>query len=82
MVADQTRWWHYTTGVAFLQIVEAKHNRRSSVMDGDGRSAVWFSCRDEWEPTATKAFLKAGAPRSEARQCTIAEMVESRMPVP
>ena len=74
MVAtDNRRWWHYTTGTKFMGIVKEGRIRladaRVAIRE---RPAVWFSCRDGWEPTAGVGTMDENG---KTRDATIAEMV-------
>jgi hypothetical protein len=54
------RLWHYTLGTTLLRIVADKRIRRARVGLAKGeRPAVWFTRRNEWEPTATKGLMSA-----------------------
>lgn len=68
------RWWHYTLFATVTQIIASGMIRRahSNVTMGE-RQAVWFSCRETWEPTATKGLLNART--GDRRPATVQEMV-------
>ena len=76
-----SRWWHYTLATTMSQIIADERIKRtgSGVTKGD-RKAVWFSCRETWEPTATKGYVPADASGqpdfSRRRDATIQERVE------
>lgn len=47
--------WHYTTGRYLVGILKYRELRPEMIgADGIEFPAVWFSTRDDWEPTATK----------------------------
>ena len=53
--------WHYTTGQKFPSIVEAGYIFGStSFLERRERPVVWFSLRQDFEPTARKAKLVDG----------------------
>ena len=49
--------WHYTTGLNMVGILDdmCLHPEHRQLGKGE-RGAVWFSSREDWEPTATKAL--------------------------
>lgn len=69
------RWWHYTLGTTLISMIaDERIKRATAYYTGRGeRKAVWFSCRETWEPTATKGCIEgtAGLPRD----ASVSEMV-------
>jgi hypothetical protein len=50
--------WHYTTGDNFYQIVEDGMIKPAvACVEMREKPAVWFSTRQDWEPTANKLLL-------------------------
>lgn len=53
--------WHYTTGEKFKAIVDSGYiyedNKVTSVHIQGMVGAVWFTTRQDWEPTANKAIV-------------------------
>jgi hypothetical protein len=74
---DTRRCWHYTVGTTLLSIIVDGVIRRATVgvRKGGSRPAVWFSCRDGWEPTATK-WLRDDT-TGQPRLATVDEMVHA-----
>jgi hypothetical protein len=53
--SEMVRWWHYTLARTLAEILVSGGIKRSTVgLSGGERPAVWFSCRTDWEPTATR----------------------------
>lgn len=66
------RWWHYTLGTTLIKIIrDGRIKRASARVARRERRAVWFSCHETWEPTATKGILTSAG----VRDATIADMV-------
>lgn len=70
------RWFHYTIGHHLIGILRDGRIRttRAGVAKGE-RPAVWFSCRETWEPTATKGIPLDPETGETGPTPSIAEMV-------
>ena len=67
-------WWHYTLGTKLVSIIADEHIKRASAgVSRDERKAVWFSARNEWEPSATKGVIDPTT--GQRRNATLDEMV-------
>src|SRR5438105_9367520 len=65
--------WHYTTGHNLVRIIEAgKILLAPTLMPTTQRSAVWFSFRTDWEPTANQILVRDGW----VRRASLKEMVQ------
>ena len=73
-MSETVRWWHYTLARTLAEILVSGAIKRSTegVSEGE-RTAVWFSCRTDWEPTATRGLTDGRT--GERRTATIEEMV-------
>jgi hypothetical protein len=72
-MTNSQRWWHYTLARTVIMVLADGVIRRADRFVGKSeRKAVWFSCREQWEPTATKTL----AAPAGMRPATIAEMVQ------
>jgi hypothetical protein len=50
--------WHYTTGEAFISIVESGVLRQATAfVPKNQRPVLWFSLNQDYEPTAAKAIM-------------------------
>ena len=59
-----------------VSIIADQRIKRASTHVAKGeRKAVWFSCRDGWEPTATKGIIEPST--GERRNATVDEMVSA-----
>lgn len=64
--------WHYTTGDCLKRIIRDGEIRPATGLVPDGeRPIVWFSRREDWEPTATKTLRGLDG---TTRQATMDEM--------
>jgi len=72
--SGMVRWWHYTLARTLAEILASGAIKRSTLgVSGGERTAVWFSCRTDWEPTATRGLLDSRT--GQRRTATIEEMV-------
>ena len=73
-MSETRRWWHYTLARTLAEILVSGAIKRSTegVSEGE-RTAVWFSCRTDWEPTATRGLTDGRT--GQRRTATIEEMV-------
>ena len=75
--ATGRRLFHYTIVSRLLNIViEGEIKPATLFVDRAEKPVVWFSFRQDWEPTATPAYEKNGT----VRQITFAELVEIESP--
>jgi hypothetical protein len=78
-------WWYYTLGTEVIRIIADQKIRRADAgVLTEERKGIWFSCRDTWEPMATKLRFGPDAIRADGTvhpsktcEATVQEMRES-----